>query len=106
MKETQEAYDDSYKHNLISIRGYYDARTVIEQQELQAEIDAKQQEIAANEAAQRTTATDPERLNLKAHEIKLTSQLTVIQAQFANTAVTNSASRPKLNGSARIRFTR
>ena len=48
LKETQEAYDDSYKHNLISIRDYYDERTVLEQQALQAEMDAKQQEIAAN----------------------------------------------------------
>ncbi len=90
LKESQEAYDESYKHNLVSIRDYYDARTLIEQQELQAEMDAKRQEIAANEAAQRTATTDRERLNLKAQEIKLTGQLTVLQAQFANTAVTNS----------------
>lgn len=89
LKETQEAYDDAYAHNLISTQQYYDEKLTIARAELQAEIDAKTAEIAANEAAQKTAQTDIARLGLKAEEIKLLGQLTVLQAQYANASVTN-----------------
>ena len=87
LKEAQEGYDDAYKHNLISIREYYDDRIATEQGAIQKEMDAKNFEIRAVQQAQSTAATDRERLGLKAQEIKLTGELTVLTAQYAQVAV-------------------
>ena len=90
LKETEEAYDADYAHNLIGIREYYERRTGFEEAGLIAEMNAKRQEIEANKTAQGSAATDRERLTLKAQEIVLTGQLTVLTAQFGNVAVKNS----------------
>lgn len=88
-KEAEQANDDLYKHNLESIQAFYATKTALEQASLQAEIDAKTQEIAAAQAGEATATTEKARLGIKADEIKLTGQLAVLQAQQSNVAVVN-----------------
>jgi hypothetical protein len=93
LKEAQEAYDDAYRHNRITVEQFFAAKLAIEQQDLRGSIEIKQQELQETKRleaqAPQTAAKAAERLALKAKEVQIVAQLAVLTAQLANTEIKN-----------------
>lgn len=112
-KEQQAVYDDQYKHNLISIKQYYDERTAIEENEADKAIESKKKEIqqinetgnlpkkgsaewnslANNKGGGDDNKEVKDKMALMAQEIKLTGELNVLEMQRANISVKNNAAQ-------------
>ncbi|HEY5581353.1 MAG TPA: hypothetical protein VIK56_09345 [Rhodoferax sp.] len=92
LTEAQEAYNDAYKHNLLTTTEFYAAKLAIEQQGVKGAIAIKEEELRETQALQAkalATGKQSDVLSLKAQEIKLTAELTVLNAQAFNTEVKN-----------------
>lgn len=107
LKESQEAYDYAYKNNLMSTEDYYSKKLSNEEAALSASIRIKQEEIRQTQALEAQATKQSDKLGLKAQEVKLTAQLTVLNAQAANAEIKNTrevttALRQKANALAEI----
>jgi hypothetical protein len=90
LKEAQEIYDDAYKHNQITVQQFFAAKLAIEQQDLRSSIAIKQEELREVQTLENNKKLkEAERLALKAQEIRIVSQLAVLNAQLANTEIKN-----------------
>lgn len=90
--QAQEAYDDAYKHNLLTTEEFYAAKLSIEQQNLSSAIRIKEEELRetqALEAKAQKAGKQSDVLALKAQELKITAELTVLTAQYGNAEVKN-----------------
>jgi hypothetical protein len=92
LTEAQEAYDNAYKHNLLTANQFYAAKLAIEQQGVKGAIAIKEEELRqtqALEARAQKTGKQSDILGLKAQELKITAELTVLNAQAFNTEIKN-----------------
>jgi hypothetical protein len=90
LKEAQDAYDDAYRHNRITVEEFFAAKLAIEQKDLQGAIDIKRKEIDEIQRLESQPGLkQAQKLELKAQEIRLTGQLAVLTAQLANTEIKN-----------------
>lgn len=93
LSEAQGAYDDAYKHNLLTTAEYYTAKLAVEQQGLKGAIGIKQEELRQTEALEaraQKTGKQSDILALKAQELKITAELTVLNAQAFSAEIKNS----------------
>jgi hypothetical protein len=92
LTEAQEAYSDAYKHNLLTEIQYFAAKQAIEQQGFKGAIAIKEEElhqILALEAKAKSSGKQSDVLGLKAQELKITAELTVLNAQAFNVEIKN-----------------
>lgn len=90
LERQKRQLDAALEDRLVSIRDYYARKTAIEQQEIDAEIARRQQELAA----QRTIAVNPKasedaRLRAQGEVKKLEAELIVLNNRRADVAVDN-----------------
>lgn len=92
LTEAQDAYNDAYKHNLLTTGEFYAAKLAIEQQGFKGAIGIKEEELRQLQALQakaQASGKQSDILGLKAQELKITAELTVLNAQAANTEIKN-----------------
>lgn len=92
LTEAQDAYNDAYKHNLLTTGEFYAAKLAIEQQGFKGAIGIKEEELRQLQALQakaQASGKQSDILSLKAQELKITAELTVLNAQAANTEIKN-----------------
>ncbi len=95
LKRAQSLYDDAYQNNIISIHEYFEAKATIEQKSMDSSIDMKKKEIAAIATEQAkaegkgTPEGEKEALKFKALNVKLTSDLIILEAHRAESATRN-----------------
>lgn len=95
LTEAQEAYDDAYKHNLLTTQEYFAAKLSIEQSNINGAISLKEQELKQTQALEvRAAATGKKSdvLGLKAQELRITAELTVLNAQAFDAEIKNTRS--------------
>ncbi len=100
LDEAQKLNDDAYANGLISVKQYYDAKLALTQADLNAQIQMKQQEVAAAQKAEATAQATSGRpggeeavLKARATLVTLTGQLSVLEDRLANSGVENAAKR-------------
>ncbi|HCF7066348.1 tape measure protein [Pseudomonas aeruginosa] len=81
--------DAALEDRLISLKDYYAAKTRIEQQEIDAEIQRAQASLAQQQRLVKTGKDEPARLKAKAEVAKLEADLTVLNHKRADVEVTN-----------------
>jgi tape measure domain-containing protein len=82
--------DAAFEDRLVSIRDYYARKTAIEQQEIDAEIARRQQELAAQRAIiANPRASEDMRLHAQGEVKKLEAELIVLNNRRADVAVAN-----------------
>ncbi len=97
LKQEQRLLEDSYQNNIITIQEYYTQKTSIEQRSIDSSISMKRKEIEAITAEQKkaeekgTPEGEKEVLKFKALNVKLTSDLIVLEQRRADAATNNSA---------------
>ncbi len=89
LTEAQQAYDDAYKHNTISTEQFYASKLAIEQAGLKGSIDIKAEELRQTQALEARAVKPADKLALKAQEIKITAELTVLTAKLAHSEIQN-----------------
>lgn len=92
LTEAQDAYNDAYKHNLLTTGEFYAAKLAIEQQGFKGAIGIKEEELRQLQALQakaQASGKQSDILGLKAQELKITAELTVLNAQAASTEIKN-----------------
>jgi hypothetical protein len=92
LTEAQEAYTDAYQHNLVTTDQFYAAKSQIEQQGFKSSISIKEEEvrqIQALELKAKASGKASDVLGLKAQELKVTAELTVLNAQAFNAEIKN-----------------
>lgn len=92
LNQAQEAYADAYQHNLITTDEFYAAKSVIEQQGFKNAITIKEEEvrqIQALEVKAKASGKASDILGLKAQELKVTAELTVLNAQAFGAEIKN-----------------
>lgn len=95
LKRAQEAYDRALEDNLVSIRGFYAARTQIAQAAIDAEIAAKRQELSEQSKLATGAKDESTRLRAKAEVKKLESELIVLNRERADIEVENARKAAK-----------
>jgi hypothetical protein len=107
LKEAGDIYDDYWKHNLISLDGYFNARAAIEKRANELELDAKRQELAdamdaerkAQGSANSTIKSqdkqkyEAEVLKFKTEQVKIQGQINVLEAQGLDLTRKNASER-------------
>jgi hypothetical protein len=107
LKEAGDIYDDYWKHNLISLDGYFNARAAIEKRANELELDAKRQELAdamdaerkAQGSANSTIKSqdkqkyEAEVLKFKTEQVKIQGQINVLEAQGLDITRKNASER-------------
>lgn len=91
----QKTYDRALDDQLISIRGFYAAKTAIEQQAIDAELAAKRKELAEQAAVAAGGADESQRLRAKAEVKKLEAEITVLNRQRTEVEVANAHAAAK-----------
>lgn len=91
----QKTYDRALDDQLISIRDFYAAKTAIEQQAIDAELAAKQKELAEQSAVAVGGAEESQRLRSKAEVKKLEAEITVLNRQRTEVEVANAHAAAK-----------
>lgn len=81
--------DASLEDRLISLKGYYAAKTRIEQQEIDAEIQRVQVSLGQQQRLEKTGKDEPARIKAKAEVAKLEGELTVLNNKRADVEVAN-----------------
>ncbi|SFM71345.1 hypothetical protein SAMN05421880_1291, partial [Nitrosomonas nitrosa] len=81
--------DAALEDRLISLQGYYAAKTRIEQQEIDGEIRRVQVSLGEQQRLQKTGKDEPARLKAKAEVAKLEAELTVLNNKRADVEVAN-----------------
>lgn len=87
LKRAQEAYDRAFEDRLISIREFHAAQAQIAQAALDAEIAARQQELAEQTKAASTGPGEGARLRAQAEVKKLESELIVLNRERADVEI-------------------
>lgn len=90
--QAQEAYEDAYKNNLITVEEFYAAKNAIDTSGVKGAIAIKEQELKQTlelEARAQKTGKQSDVLGLKAQELRITSELTVLNAQAFNVETRN-----------------
>jgi lambda family phage tail tape measure protein len=109
LERQKRQLDAAFEDRLVSIRDYYAKKTAIEQQEIDAEIARRQQELAAQRAvAANPKASEDARLRAQGEVKKLEADLIVLNNRRADVAVDNArkaaaAERDLANELARVR---
>lgn len=83
------ALDAALEDRLISLKDYYAAKTRIEQQEIDAEIQRAQVSLAQQQRLVKTGKDEPTRIKAKAEVAKLEAELTVLNNKRADVEVAN-----------------
>lgn len=91
----QQAYDHALDKRLISIRDFYTAKTVIEQQAIDAEINNKQRELSAQSKLAVSGRDENERLRAISEVKKLEGELTVLNQQRTEVEIANAHAAAK-----------
>lgn len=81
--------DASLEDRLISLKDYYAAKTLIEQQEIDAEIQRAQSSLAQQQRLVKTGKDEPARIKAKAEVAKLEADLIVLNNKRADAEVAN-----------------
>ena len=92
LSEAQEAYSDAYKHNLLTTTEFYAAKLAIERQGVKGAIGIKEEELRQTQALQakaQASGKQSDVLSLKAQELRITAELTVLNAQAFNVEIKN-----------------
>ncbi|MEF8717497.1 MAG: phage tail protein [Candidatus Accumulibacter necessarius] len=87
LKRAQEAYDRAFEDHLVSIRDFHTAKAQIAQAALDAEIAARQQELAEQTKAASTGKDEGARLRAKAEVRKLEAELIVLNRERADVEI-------------------
>jgi hypothetical protein len=87
LKRAQEAYDRAFEDHLVSIRDFHAAKAQIAQAALDAEIAARQQELAEQTKAASTGKDEGARLRAKAEVRKLEAELIVLNRERADVEI-------------------
>jgi hypothetical protein len=93
LKRAQEAYDRAFEDHLMSIRDFHAAKAQIAQAALDAEIAARQQELAEQTKAASTGKDEGARLRAKAEVRKLEAELIVLNRERADVEIETPARR-------------
>jgi hypothetical protein len=81
--------DAALEDRLISLKDYYAAKTRIEQQEIDAEIQRAQASLAQQQRLVKTGKDEPTRIKAKSEVVKLEADLTVLNNKRADVDVAN-----------------
>ena len=95
LKRAQEAYDRAFEDHLISIRDFHAAKAQIAQAAIDAEIAAKQQELAEQTKAASAGKNEGARLRAKAEVKKLEAELIVLNRERADVEIENARKAAK-----------
>jgi hypothetical protein len=95
LKRAQEAYDRAFEDHLVSIRDFHAAKAQIAQAALDAEIAARQQELAEQTKAASTGKDEGARLRAKAEVRKLEAELIVLNRERADVEIENARKAAK-----------
>jgi hypothetical protein len=108
LKEAGDIYDDYWKHNLISLEGYFNARAAIEKRANELELDAKRRNSPtrwtpsarrrANPANSTIKSQDKQKyeaevLKFKTEQVKIQGQINVLEAQGLDLTRKNASER-------------
>lgn len=91
LKRAQTAFDRALDQHLVSIRGYYAAKTAIDQQAIDAEIARDRQQLAAQQAQATGGKTENDRLRASAEVAKIEADLIALNNKRADVEVANAA---------------
>jgi hypothetical protein len=89
LAEAAELYEYAYKHNKISIQEYYADKLATEKAALNASIQIKEEEIRETQALEARATKPQDKLALKAQEIRMTAELTVLTAKLGDAEAKN-----------------
>ncbi|WP_062196836.1 hypothetical protein, partial [Caldimonas taiwanensis] len=80
----QAALDAALQDRLISLRDYYARKTALEQQEIDAEIERKQQELARSRQVAASAGSENDRLRARGEVARLEAELIVLNNKRAD----------------------
>jgi hypothetical protein len=90
LKEAEQIYADAYRHNRITVEEFFAAKLAIEQQDLRAALQIKQQELTETVSLEgQKNLKEAEKIQLHAQELRIKGQLAVLNAQLANSEIKN-----------------
>jgi hypothetical protein len=82
LRQAQAIYDNAYKNELITLKGYYAAKEAIDTQAFDFTIAAKRQEVASvQEARSAQGLKASERIQFQVQEAKLLGEINILEAQ-------------------------
>lgn len=84
LERAQGAYDAALEDRLLSLRGYYAAKTAIDQSQIDAEIRRTQALLAEQRRLLASAAEEPERLRARGEIAKLEAELIVLNRRRAD----------------------
>lgn len=90
LKQSEAAYADYYRRNIITAEQYYEAKTALEQRAIDVEMDnlkKQQAELQVMESAK--GLKDSERIKIKTQEAQVEGQLAVLEMKRMNIATQN-----------------
>lgn len=91
LARAQTAYDDALGEHLVSIKGYYAAKTALDQQAIDADIARTRAQLDAQQGIAATGKTENDRLRARGEVSKLEADLIVLNNKRADVETANAA---------------
>lgn len=109
LRQSQSIYDDAYQQNLVSTKGYYDAKLAVELAGTDATLAAKRKELADTKRLEDSVAKPEQKLKFQAQQAALGGEINVLEAKRndivrVNAAAYRDAEQQRLDAMENIRI--